>query len=180
MSIIDSNITLLEALREKDIPLEIQTALALLSLSYISFDGEEHTGQLVVHERVADDIEKIFTALHEAAFPIDKIIPVAIYDWDDEDSMQDNNTSAFNYRAILGKMKLSNHALGLAIDINPRINPSVSQDGLVQPSGAVYDIFRAGSVVEGSEVVKLFRSYGWKWGGDWNDPKDWQHFEKPL
>ena len=114
------------------------------------------------------------------AFPIERMIPIVAYDWVDEDSMQDNNTSAFNYRTILRQAKISNHALGLAIDINPRINPSISRDGLVQPKAAVYDILHPGAVREGGEVVKLFRSYGWKWGGDWNDPKDWQHFEKPL
>jgi hypothetical protein len=31
-----------------------------------------------------------------------------------------------------------------------------------------------------NDVVELFKKYGWAWGGDWQDRKDYQHFEKPL
>jgi len=26
--------------------------------------------------------------------------------------------------------------------------------------------------------VKIFKKYGWKWGGDWSGVKDYQHFSK--
>jgi len=28
------------------------------------------------------------------------------------------------------------------------------------------------------EPVKIFKKYGWKWGGDWHGVKDYQHFSK--
>ncbi len=106
------------------------------------------------------------------------MIPIVAYGWDDETSMQDNNTFAFNYRTILGTDRLSKHALGVAIDINPKLNPAVSESGLVQPKGAVYNTRREGTILADSDVVLLFKSFNWKWGGEWKDDKDWQHFEK--
>ena len=28
-----------------------------------------------------------------------------------------------------------------------------------------------------SKLVKIFRSYGWNWGGGWNGSRDYMHFE---
>jgi hypothetical protein len=30
----------------------------------------------------------------------------------------------------------------------------------------------------GDPVVRIFTDRGWRWGGDWHTPKDYQHFEK--
>ena len=51
------------------------------------------------------------------------------FDGDDEASMEANNTPAFNYRTVEGRDELSKHALGMAIDINPLMNPYVREDG---------------------------------------------------
>ena len=87
-----------------------------------------------------------------------------------------NNTSAFNYRTIAGTTRLSNHATGRAIDINPMLNPFM-RDAYVAPSGATYDTKISGTVTE--KIAEIFKSRGWSWGGDWTDRKDWQHFERP-
>ena len=151
-----------------------------MDVSYLSFDGKEHQGQLVVDSRVVGDIEKIFLNLLVIRFPIEKIIPITKYAWDDEASMQDNNTSAFNYRKIMGTDRLSNHSLGLAVDINPLYNPYYAYDGNVYPSKATYDSKVPGTITAGSEIVALFTSLGWTWLGEREDHKDYQHFEKRL
>jgi peptidoglycan L-alanyl-D-glutamate endopeptidase CwlK len=174
--IIDSNITLEIALIGKDIPQEIKDNLAIVNASYLSFDGLFHVGQLVVHKGVAQEVEEIFNQLAEMRFPIGHVIPVGKYDWDDDISMAENNSSAFNYRFIQGTERLSNHSFGLAIDINPVQNPYVRSDGSTIPEGSTYDLTQPGTITP--EIAKVFQSFGWKWGGDWN-PKDWQHFEKP-
>ena len=52
------------------------------------------------------------------------------FDANDDISMENNNTSSFNYRVVAGSSTLSNHALGMAIDINPLYNPYVyTKDG---------------------------------------------------
>ncbi len=165
-----------EALAGKEVPSEIRESLVLLALPYLSFTGEVCEGHLVVHESVADETREVFNTLFAKRFPIEKMVPVVAYGWDDDASMADNNTSAFNYRLIYGTDRLSNHSYGRAIDINPLQNPYVRRDGVVVPTGAVYDTNVPGTVT--AEIADLFRSRGWVWGGDWTDRKDWQHFEK--
>ena len=169
--------TLAEALAGKEIPREIRETLTLVTVPYFSFAQMKGEGQLVVHEGLADDVEVIFRKLFAMQFPIEKMVPIVAYGWDDIVSMADNNTSAFNYRVIAGTDRLSHHATGRAIDVNPIQNPYVRADGVVSPAGAVYEPGTQGTVAD--EVVGVFKSYGWEWGGDWNDPKDWQHFQKP-
>lgn len=166
-----------EAIAGSKAPQDVLSDLKLVDIDYISFDGKIHAGQLVVHERVAGELREIFTQLLAWKFPIEKVVPVVQYGWSDEDSMADNNTSAFNYRLIYGTNEPSNHSHGLAVDINPRVNPYVAIDGTVFPPGAVYDSSKPGALAAGDRVVSLFENKGWEWGGKW-EKKDWQHFQK--
>src|SRR6185436_8648770 len=100
--------------------------------------------------------------------------------WNDEIMMDKNNTSGFNYRLIANQEHLSLHALGQAIDINPRQNPYINEDGVVKPLGAQRDLNRPGTIAENSFLVKLFEELGWEWGGKWRTIKDWHHFQKRL
>lgn len=34
-----------------------------------------------------------------------------------------------------------------------------------------------GTILDNSEVVEIFKKYGWSWGGHWKNP-DYQHFFK--
>jgi hypothetical protein len=92
--------------------------------------------------------------------------------------MDDNNTSAFNYRNVANTNRLSNHSYGRAIDFNPFTNPAVYSDGKISPQGAKYNKNKPGTLTQESELVKFFKSKGWQWGGDWNSLKDYQHFDK--
>ena len=171
--------TLDEALTGKDIPEDIRKTLALITVPYVSFDGTYQSGELVVHHDCAPDLQEIFAELCAHGFPIEKIVPVNAYDWDDNASMADNNSSAFNYRFIACTDRLSNHSFGRAIDINPKLNPYTQRDGVVVPEGATHDPSVSGTITADSIVVQLFKERGWTWGGDWIDNRDWQHFEKP-
>lgn len=172
--------SLAEALEGTTAPHQIISALALIDVPYIDFEGKSQKGQLVVHEALAEEIAEIFSKLHAAGFPIAKIVPIAAYDWDDEASMADNNTSAFNYREILGTGRLSNHSYGRAIDINPLLNPYHAYDGKVYPDGAAYVLDIPGTLAPDGLAVTIFKEYRWKWLGDRADNADYQHFEKPL
>ena len=101
-------------------------------------------------------------------------------------SIDANNTSAFCYREATGSSNLSKHALGKAIDINPQQNPYVTYtDGKAKYShdnaaDYVYDrsSSKAHEITTSDRAYELFTSYGWTWGGSWNSPKDYQHFQK--
>lgn len=162
-------------------PQEILRAQRLLTIQYHSFDGRCHEGRLMVHELIADDVRDIFRELLYMDFPITKMIPLSdpYYDWNDEHSMNDDNTSGFNYRTIAGTDRLSLHGYGLAIDINPRRNPCIRGQE-VSPRGARYDPTVYGTIIHGSPVVEVFLDHGFVWGGHWEEIKDYQHFEKPV
>jgi peptidoglycan L-alanyl-D-glutamate endopeptidase CwlK len=176
-NIVDSNMTLEQALAGKDIPRDIRKNLVLIDVDYWSFDGHEHSGQLVIHEDLAEEVKAIFADIKDARFPIERMAPVSKYAWSDEASMANNNSSSFNYRSVQGWRRLSEHAYGRAIDINPRLNPYV-KDGVSLPPGAVYSPEVPGSITANGPVVEAFRKRNWKWGGGWRKLKDWQHFER--
>ncbi len=177
--VIDSDIDFEQAVSGKNIPQSIMENLRLVDVYYFGFDEKLHKGQLVVHKEVVLDIIEIFEFIRETRFPIGKVIPISKYDWSDEKSMVDNNSSAFNYRYISGTRVISNHASGLAIDINPGLNPYI-KNGSSLPANCVYDTTKAGTILVDSDLVKEFKKKGWQWGGEWISLKDYQHFEKKL
>ncbi|VEG51869.1 Uncharacterized protein conserved in bacteria [Mycolicibacterium aurum] len=157
-------------------------ALRRVDLDYWGFDGQTHRGALVVHRDIADQVGDIFAQLHRMRFPIEKMRTVDNYPGaDDELSMRDNNTSAFNCRDIPGTGNWSLHAYGRAIDINPKLNPYIDSRGAYQPANAGLWTDRgrtdAGMLHDGDAAVRAFTDRGWRWGGHWRTPLDYQHVE---
>lgn len=155
--------------------------LALLTVTHMGFDRKPQVGELVVHKDVADEVLTIFRSLYVRRYPIEKIRRIEAYGGDDMTSMRDDNTSAFNCRVIAGTNRLSRHAYGLAIDINPLYNPYVKGDDVQPPEGAAY-LDRSRDVkgmIQAEDICRReFMVRGWDWGGDWESRKDYQHFEK--
>jgi D-alanyl-D-alanine carboxypeptidase len=163
-------------------PLE-PTVLRRVELNHIGFDGQTHRGELIVNEDLVAEVIAIFEQLYLLRYPIEKIRTVDLYPAaDDELSMQDNNTSAFNCRDIPGTGRWSLHAYGRAIDLNPLLNPYVDSTGDFQPENAEVYLDRnridPGLLHDGDPAVRAFTDRGWRWGGHWRTPKDYQHFER--
>ncbi|RPI64134.1 MAG: M15 family peptidase [Ignavibacteriales bacterium] len=175
--ILDCNYTFEEAIKGIEIPNSISKQLTLISVEYYSFDDRLHKGQLVVNKKAAKDIEEIFNFIKESKFPIAKVIPAVKFNWDDDASMNDNNTVAFNYRKVKGSKVLSAHSYGMAIDINPLQNPHI-KGKVIQPAQGKYNVNASGTIIRDSKLVKEFVKRGWQWGGRWKSSKDYQHFEK--
>lgn len=111
--------------------------LRRVDVDHIGFDGQTHRGELIVHQDLAPQVVTIFARLYRLGFSIEKIRTVDHYrDADDELSMEDDNTSAFNCRGIPGSDRWSEHAYGRAIDLNPRLNPCLYPTGAFQPQNA--------------------------------------------
>ncbi|GIH75171.1 hypothetical protein Plo01_16000 [Planobispora longispora] len=151
-------------------------------MTYWGFDDRPHIGEMVVHEDVADDVVKVFQRLYGWRWPIYRMELVDVYKGDDFDSIDADNTSAFNCRPATGSSSWSKHAYGRAIDINPRENPYVSSGGSVAHRNARKFVKRPldapGVINPGDRVVKAFARLGWEWGGYWSGIKDYQHFSK--
>lgn len=176
--IIDSAMSFSEAIEGTGAPLEIVDSLALIDVLYYSFDGLKHQGQIVVNNDLEDDVYEIFELILKIKFPVGRVIPIVAYKWDDHSSMADNNSSGFNFRVIEGTTKLSLHSFGHAIDINPVQNPVIYPDGIVAPADAKYNPQNEGAFNAASPVVKEFIRRSWHWGGNFEQPKDYHHFEK--
>ena len=161
--------------------------LRYVHVLHMGFDGETKEGEQVVNKAIADDVCDIFEKLYEADYPIEKIRLVDEYDADDEASMSDNNSSAFNFRFISHTTKISKHGLGMAVDINTLYNPYVKTvDGKrsIEPANAADYVDRSADfpykIDHDDLCYQLFKEHGFSWGGDWQHSKDYQHFEKNL
>jgi hypothetical protein len=153
--------------------------LRAVNVSYWGYDGAVSVGRLIVDATYADDIVAVFRDIYAARFPIERMVPIDAYGGDDQASMRANNTSGYNCRTVAGSTKLSQHAYGRAIDVNPLVNPYVKGSTVDPPEGAPYaDRSRndPGMIHAGDAVVKAFARQGWGWGGSWSGGKDYQHF----
>ncbi|TDR71428.1 M15 family metallopeptidase [Paludibacterium purpuratum] len=164
--------------------------LRQVTFRHVDFAGRTRIGDIVVLDAVAPHVQAIFDALYARRFPLAKAQPMELYRGDDQAAMADNNTSAFNARPITGGTRWSLHAYGVAIDLNPWQNPYLSFDDTgtarVQPAAAAQAGInrldsrpnkptRAGMA---EDVVDLFAEQGFLgWGGYWDSPIDYQHFE---
>ena len=165
-----------------------EPAIAYEELRYVhvlhyDFMNMVQEGELICNQAIADDLVEIFAELYLAEYPIEKVKLIDAYGGNDEASMENNNTSCFNYRVVSGTTKLSSHAYGLAIDINPLYNPYISGNGQnIQPSNAGAYTDRDAAFehkIDHSDLCyQLFTEHGFTWGGDWTNTKDYQHFEK--
>jgi len=158
--------------------------LRRVDVEHIGFDGQTHRGELIVHEDLVPEVITIFERLYRLRFPIEKIRTADHYPAaDDELSMEDDNTSAFNCRGIPGTGQWSQHAYGRAIDLNPLLNPCVHSNGAFEPRNAAAYLDRGrsdpGLFRDGDPAVHVFTDRGWRWGGAWTTPVDYQHFERP-
>jgi hypothetical protein len=153
--------------------------LSMVTLDYWGFDGREHAGEIVVAAGQAEAVASVFGELYEAHFPIVSIIPIGDLPKGAEDEPDYDNTSGFHCRFVAGTSTWSQHANGLAIDLNVMQNPFIDGNVIWPENSGLYldrSLDKPGMIHAGDEVVDAFASIGWGWGGYWNSLKDYQHF----
>ncbi|MFA7154229.1 MAG: M15 family metallopeptidase [Proteiniphilum sp.] len=175
-TIVDACYSFEEAVAGTNAPNEVIDQLVLLDVSYLSVDGWIHKGQILCNKKITKEIGELFTLMLKDGFVIEKVVPIVRYGWNDSLSMADNNSYSFCYRDI----SYSQHANGMAIDINPRFNPLrwKKEDRPSQPAGAVSDTTVNGTLYPGHPVVKAFAEKGFRWGHNFSRYYDDHHFEK--
>ena len=163
--------------------------LSLLHFNYWGFGGNVLRGPMVVNASVAEDVLWVFHRLYDARFPIKRVSlstpfhPKAFAEHRRIDSNR-SVTASFNCRPVVTATgpgdDYSQHAYGLAIDLNPLQNPYVTTDGFVRNRAAEPYTVRSrsleGMIHEGDVVVDSFAAIGWEWGGNWSGDKDYMHF----
>lgn len=155
--------------------------LRYLTVGFRGFDGAAHTGEIVVHAAVADDVVEVFRRLFAADFPIEQMRLPTTADLDAPPTGDGNNTAGYVCRAARGQSSWSQHAHGRAVDINPFHNPMVKKDLVLPELASAYadrSVVRPGMHVPGGAAVQAFASVGWEWGGTWRSSKDWMHFSQ--
>jgi len=159
--------------------------LRYVHILHYNFDGMSTEGELICNEYIAEDLLDIFYELHRNEYQLERVRLIDEYGGDDTASMEDNNTSCFNYRVVDNTTSLSKHALGLALDINPFYNPYVTYPNgniRISPQGSEPYTDRSADfpykIDENDLCYKLFTEHGFTWGGNWNSLKDYQHFQK--
>jgi D-alanyl-D-alanine carboxypeptidase-like protein len=156
------------------------SGLAMITMTYRGFDHKVHTGRMVVNAAATGKLIAVFHKLFEMRYPIRRMVPVDAYHGSDYASIEADNTSSFNCRNATGSSSWSEHAYGLAVDLNPCENPYVAADGSeAHPRCRKFvdrDLQGQGIVHAGDPVVLAFASVGWGWGGIWQGDRDYQHF----
>lgn len=159
--------------------------LLYIPLLHYNITGTICFGEMIINKEIAKIVSSIFLKLFLVKYPIQSIRLIDYYDASDEKSMRANNSSCFCFRNIYRNSKLSKHAFGMAIDLNPLYNPYVkiekNEGVIVQPFEGWQFLDRGKNfcykMTSEDFAVKCFKKEGFKWGGDWSNPVDYQHFE---
>lgn len=159
--------------------------LRYVKIRYIDFDGKAQNGELICNQKIAQDLVEIFSELYDRQYPLASVRLVDDFGGDDLASMEADNTSCFNFREVTssggGRHKLSFHAYGLAVDLNPLYNPYVKKGKILPQSAKPYANRKNANpyrIDHEDLAYQLFTAHGFTWGGDWKSLKDYQHFEK--
>jgi hypothetical protein len=160
--------------------------LRLLTVTHWGFDGRTHVGQLVVRDRAAAPLSRVFARLYALHFPIRHMLLADGYGPAASQPADGDVTASFECRQAVpspctggtGTGSWSEHAYGEAVDLNPVENPYVGC-GMTRDKSARRYLDRThqrpGMVTPA--VIAAFGSIGWGWGGSWSgDTKDYMHF----
>ena len=160
--------------------------LRLLTVTHWGFDGSTHTGQLVVNRDAAAPLARVFAKLYDLRFPIRHLQLDDAYgpkssqpaDGDISDSFECRQAVPSPCSGASASGHWSNHAYGLAVDLNPVENPYVGCGATRDRASRPYlDRTRIRPGMVTPAVVKAFASIGWGWGGSWTGAtKDYMHF----
>ena len=154
--------------------------LRYVRVRHYNFDGTVQRGELVVNVSAVAAVRTAFADLFVHRFPIRRMRLVDSYGASDHESIEADNTSAFNCRRATGATRWSQHAYGRAIDVNPIENPYIYANGTTTHAASRPYLDRSrhrkGMAYGGGVLVRAFAGAGWRWGGTWPGPTDHQHF----
>lgn len=162
------------------------SGLRMLSVTYWGFDDRPHQGSLVVNAGAAPKLAKVFRKLYAMRFAIHHMSAEEVYGPPGSQPADGDLTGSFECRNAVASPcskgtntgHWSNHAYGLAVDINPVENPYVGC-GMTRDKKALsyLDRSRVRKGMVTPAVVAAFASVGWGWGGSWTGAtKDYMHF----
>jgi hypothetical protein len=160
--------------------------LRLLTVTTWGFDGRPYQGQLIVNENAAAPLASVFKRLYRQRFPIRHLRLDDLYGPRKGRPKDGDVSGSFHCRQAVPSPCVggsrsgswSNHAYGLAIDLNPVENPYVGCGRTRDQRRSPYmDRSRLRKGMVTPAVIAAFRTIGWGWGGSWTGAtKDYMHF----
>ena len=133
--------------------------LETFEVEILNASGQRTTMNVTMHKKLKTEVQAIFKEMADAGF---KIIggDISYRAWGSDAGFR-------------GTFPQSAHTYGHAFDVNPNENYCIYADGTV-----VGSFYRPGeneySVTE--EIINIWKSHGFYWGGDWTSLKDYMHF----
>jgi hypothetical protein len=155
------------------------SGLRYVTVVFRGFDGKAHRGELVVATRAVPVVVGAFRRLFALGFPIEEMRLPTTADVRAKPTGDGNNTAAYVCRVARGQTRFSQHAYGLAIDVNPFVNPDIRGTLVLPELASAYrdrSWHRPGMFLAGGSAVRAFTAAGWGWGGTWHSSKDYMHF----
>ncbi len=135
----------------------MQKYLTTISVPITTKSGQKTTTNLTIHKGIAEQVKSVLQKAQDGGFKVYEI-------------------GGFSWRTISGSSKMSQHSLGLAVDINVRENYCVYPDGKID-AGEFWDPSKSEfSILKNGVLYNAFKGIGWGWGGDWKSKKDYMHF----
>jgi hypothetical protein len=157
--------------------------LRVLTVRHWGFDGRVHTGRLIVNRSAVGPLTRVFAKVYGLHFPIRHLTLAAAYvrpprDGDISGSFACRPPVPSPCTPDAQPTSWSQHAYGLAVDLNQRENPYVGCGAAHDPGSAPYrDRSRHREGMVTPKVIAAFASIGWGWGGAWaGSTKDYTHF----
>ena len=130
-----------------------QSLVTKITITVNSGNGSCKEVELTVNKVLANDIKAIFNDILATGFIVQVV-------------------GCYSHRTVqngTATKTLSYHSYGVAIDINP------SNNGFIIPDGKNDDNYHIRT--NNHPVVKIFKKYGWGWGGNYaGAKKDYMHF----
>lgn len=126
--------------------------LTTIKVEILDRNGNPSTANLTCHKSLAGSIQSAYKEMKAKGF--------RAYD-----------NGCFNWRKMTNSTAMSNHSFGVAVDINPGYNPYVSGT-----SSSTWNNAPACYKIQG-DIVAIWKKYGFYWGGDYKNIKDYMHFE---
>ena len=94
------------------------TDLRYVRVSFRGFDGLAHTGELLANARAANALVTVFGDLFAEGYPIERMRVTSAAELNAPPTGDGNTTAAFACRPVRGQKAWSQHAYGLAVDVN--------------------------------------------------------------
>lgn len=132
---------------------ECRNYMTTITVEILDKNGNPSSARITCHKKLASSIQAAYREMKAKGF--------RAYD-----------NGCFNWRAMTGSSsKMSNHSFGIAVDINPAFNPYVNGT-----SSSTWNNAPAHFKIDG-EIVEIWKKYGFSWGGDYKNIRDYMHFE---